>query len=37
MNRGEVVARHVGAAPEHTLRSWLDEALTHLPGSSPAG
>jgi hypothetical protein len=31
------MAHHVGAAPEHTLRSWLDEALTHLPGSSPAG
>ncbi|MET0146020.1 MAG: thioredoxin [Ilumatobacteraceae bacterium] len=37
VNRGEVVARHIGAAPEHTIRAWLDEALTHLPGSPPAG
>lgn len=25
---GDVVARQVGAAPEHALRTWLDEALT---------
>jgi len=37
INRGEVVARRVTAAPEHALRSSLDEALTHLPKSSPAG
>ena len=26
--RGEVIARHVGAAPESTLRSWLEGALS---------
>jgi thioredoxin 2 len=25
---GDVVARQVGAAPEHALRTWLDEALS---------
>lgn len=30
---GEVVARQTGAAPEHVLRAWLDDALTTL-GSS---
>jgi thioredoxin 2 len=34
LDHGEVVARQVGAAPEHVLRAWLDEALTKL--SSPA-
>ena len=28
VDRGEVVARQTGAAPEHVLRQWLDEALT---------
>jgi thioredoxin 2 len=39
VDRGEVVARQTGAAPEHVLRSWLDEALTKLSqsGMSTAG
>ncbi|MGZ4612096.1 MAG: thioredoxin [Kineosporiaceae bacterium] len=28
MNRGRVVARHVGAAPAGALRSWLEHGLT---------
>jgi thioredoxin 2 len=27
MNKGEVVSRQTGAAPEHVLRNWLDQAL----------
>ena len=27
MRDGEVVARQTGAAPEHALRTWLDQAL----------
>ena len=36
---GVVVARQVGAAPEHLLSTWLDEALTKTQSStsSPAG
>jgi thioredoxin 2 len=34
VHHGDVVARQTGAAPEHVLRSWLDEALTKL--SSPS-
>jgi thioredoxin 2 len=36
---GVVVARQVGAAPEHVLSTWLDEALTKTQSSksSPAG
>jgi thioredoxin 2 len=39
LDRGEVVARQAGAAPEHVLRDWLDEALTKLSSASspPAG
>ena len=36
VDHGEVVARQTGAAPEHVLRSWLDEALTKLSSSSPS-
>jgi thioredoxin 2 len=28
---GEVVSRQVGAAPEHALRAWLDQALPSAP------
>jgi len=28
---GDVIARQVGAAPEHALRTWLDEALSARP------
>jgi thioredoxin 2 len=34
LDHGEVVARQTGAAPEHVLNAWLDDALTKL--SSPA-
>ncbi len=34
LDRGNVVARQAGAAPETALRSWLDEALTRV--SSPS-
>ena len=34
IDHGEVVARQTGAAPEHVLRSWLDEALTKASSSS---
>ena len=39
VDRGEVIARKTGAAPEHVLRSWLDEALTksNRSGMSKAG
>jgi thioredoxin 2 len=39
LNRGEVVARQTGAAPEHVLRAWLDEALAKVGASTsgPAG
>jgi thioredoxin 2 len=39
VDRGEVVARRTGAAPEPVLRSWLDEALTKSgrSGGSMAG
>jgi len=39
VDRGEVVAHQTGAAPEHVLRPWLDEALTRTrsPSSSSAG
>ena len=38
LNRGEVVARQTGAAPEHALRAWLDDALAKISAStSPAG
>ena len=39
VDRGEVIARKTGAAPEHVLRSWLDEALTKSSrsGMSTAG
>ena len=36
VEHGDVVARRTGAAPEHVLRSWLDEALTKLSSSSPS-
>ena len=35
VHRGEAVSRQTGAAPEHVLRTWLDDALTKL--GSPAG
>ena len=28
LDRGKVVDRYTGAAPEHVLRAWLDRALT---------
>jgi thioredoxin 2 len=31
LNRGAVVARQTGAAPEHVLRAWLDDALAQAP------
>jgi thioredoxin 2 len=39
VDHGEVIARQTGAAPEHALRSWLDEALRNSsrPGVSTAG
>ena len=39
LDHGNVVARQTGAAPERTLRSWLDEALTKVrsPSSTSAG
>jgi thioredoxin 2 len=43
LDHGDVVARQIGAAPEATLRAWLDEALTKASspgstaGSTPAG
>ena len=30
LHRGEVIARQTGAAPEHVLRPWLDDALTKV-------
>jgi thioredoxin 2 len=33
LHHGEVVSRQTGAAPEHVLRSWLDDALTKLSSS----
>lgn len=32
LDRGRVVARHAGAAPEPTLRRWVDDALTATTG-----
>jgi thioredoxin 2 len=39
VDRGKVIARKTGAAPEQVLRSWLDEALTKSSrsGMSTAG
>ena len=39
LDHGTVVARQTGAAPEPTLRAWLDEALTNVssPSATPAG
>ena len=34
IERGEVIARQTGAAPEHVLRGWLDDALTKAGSSS---
>ena len=34
LNRGEVVARQTGAAPEHALRAWLDDALAKISAST---
>jgi thioredoxin 2 len=34
IHHGEVIARQTGAAPEHVLRSWLDEALRKVSSSS---
>ena len=33
LDRGEVIARQTGAAPEHVLRPWLDEALAKAASS----
>ena len=30
LHRGEVVARQAGAAPEHALAAWLDQALARV-------
>jgi thioredoxin 2 len=30
LNRGQVVSRQVGAAPEHVLRSWIEGALENV-------
>jgi thioredoxin 2 len=35
LNRGAVVARQTGAAPEHALRAWLDDALAKVGASGP--
>src|SRR4051812_18734053 len=37
LHHGEVVSRQTGAAPEHVLRTWLDDALTKLQSSSRPG
>ncbi|MGY1705884.1 thioredoxin [Geodermatophilus sp. SYSU D00697] len=34
LDRGEVLARQAGAAPEPALRAWLDEALASRTGGS---
>src|SRR5580765_4987657 len=36
VNRGDVVARQTGAAPEPALRAWLDEALAKVAASRPS-
>jgi thioredoxin 2 len=37
LHRGELVARQTGAAPEHVLRPWLDDALAKVrPSGSDA-
>jgi len=36
IDRGEVLARQTGAAPEHVLRAWLDDALTKASSSTPS-
>ena len=33
IEHGEVIARQTGAAPEHVLRAWLDDALTKASSS----
>ena len=33
LDRGEVIARQTGAAPEHVLRPWLDDALAKAASS----
>jgi thioredoxin 2 len=35
LNRGAVVARQTGAAPEQVLRAWLDDALAKVSASKP--
>jgi len=37
LHRGEVVSRQTGAAPEHVLRTWLDDALTKSTSSDAPG
>jgi thioredoxin 2 len=39
LHHGEVISRQTGAAPEHVLRPWLDDALTKVSssGSSTPG
>jgi thioredoxin 2 len=34
IDRGGVIARQTGAAPEHVLREWLDDAITKVNSSS---
>ena len=35
LHRGEVIARQTGAAPEHVLRPWLDDALAKAGTDGP--
>jgi thioredoxin 2 len=35
LNHGEVVARQIGAAPEHVLSAWLEQTLTRLSATTP--
>jgi len=34
IDHGDVIARQTGAAPEHVLSAWLDDALTKASSSS---
>jgi thioredoxin 2 len=35
LDHGETVASQTGAAPEHVLRGWVEDALTKLSSSTP--
>jgi thioredoxin 2 len=36
LDRGQVIARQTGAAPESALRMWLEQALAHIRSDKPA-